>query len=338
MFHSFREKIICPIAAVLIYTTGYSQPAPGFKANAPGAILTNQDVTRLVDSMQARISQQYYDKKLASAINKVLGSRLAQHKYDNLQPDSLVKLINTDLKTISRDGHLYIQTFTASEKSTGFDWSTYEKEQEARLNYGFTKLEILDGNIGYIKIVEFMHPKRSMQTAIAAMKMVENTGGLIIDIRGNGGGYPGIMEYIMNHYFEGEPIELSRTLYAKDNYATTYSSDLIHGKLRTNTPLCILIDNRTASAAEYFAYTLQAYKKAFVIGEKSAGGANRNEYVSLPNGFRMSLSVASPVISVTGSNWEGAGVIPDIESRDALQTAYEKMKFTISNTLNNPNQ
>lgn len=113
-----------------------------------------------------------------------------------------------------------------------------------------------------------MHPQRGMQIADAAIKFIENTDGLIIDIRRNGGGYSGLMQYIMNHYFDGGPSHISTTFYSgKDEIPTKeYSSDLVYGKLRVDTPLYIITDNKTGSAAEFFAYTLQSFEKAKIVG------------------------------------------------------------------------
>lgn len=296
------------------------------KLSVAQPLLTKNEVSMLVDSMQHFINKHYYNNKTAIAVNKHLSEELKQGNYFQLHGDSLIKTINTGLKKISNDGHLYIQSMATKQNKAFRDWEAFEKEQEIKKNFGFTKVEILKDNTGYIKIEEFMHPKRSMQTAIAAMKFVENTRALIIDLRGNGGGYPGIMEYLMSHYFEGTPVELSKTLYANGRYVTSYSSDLIYGKLRVHTPLYVLVDGRTASAAEYFAYTLQAFKKAIVAGKKTAGGANRNEYYNLPYGFRMSLSVASPVIAPTGSNWEGTGVRPDIDAENPLEAVLKRLQ------------
>lgn len=172
-----------------------------------------------------------------------------------------------------------------------------------------------------------MHPKRSMPTAVAAMKLVENTNSLIVDLRGNGGGYPGIMEYILNHYFDGPPSHLSTTYFSDKNKIpnTNYSSDLIYGKLRIGTPLYVLIDNGTASASEYFAFTSQAFGKGIIVGEQSAGAAHMNEFFDLPNNFRISISIAAPIITKTNSNWETIGVIPNykVESNKAKEKAIE---------------
>ncbi len=259
-------------------------------------------------------------KEISIKFQKIIDSK----KYNSVHTaDSLAKKISQDLKEISNDGHMYVVVKKNDIKNQEKSWEEIERLNEINQNYGFTSVQILKNNIGYIKIIEFMHPKRSMQTAIAAMKMVENTDKLIIDLRGNGGGYSGIAEYLLNHYFHGPPILLSKT-YSSDKTQTpktTFTSDLIYGKLMINKPLYILIDRKTASAAEYFAYTAQAFRKAKILGENSAGAAHMNEYFELPNNFKISISVSAPIVNETNMNWEGKGVIPDkiIERNETLE-------------------
>lgn len=273
--------------------------------------LSETQIKEITDHIPELISEHYVfkdkGKQIAIDFQKMAGSG----KYLNyINRDTLAAILSTDLRRISNDGHMYV---LAKEKDTDKSWEDLEKEAEIEKNYGFETVQILRNNIGYLKITQFMHPKRSMQTAVAAMKLVENTDKLIIDIRGNGGGYPGIMLYILNHYFDGPPTLLSTTYSSnpEEGAMTTYTSDLIYGKLRLGTPLFIIIDSNTASASEYFAYTAQAFGKATIIGEKSAGSAHMNELYELPNNFKVSISAAAPINAKTKSNWELKGVVPD---------------------------
>lgn len=287
--------------------------------------VTANDIKAITDAVAGLIDAHYVDRAAGARISGEFRNLAASGKYTRFdKKETLSEEISKDLRKISNDGHLYVQgkKIVADDKN----WEQIEKEAEKKYNFGFTRVEIRDDNVAYIRITEFMHPKRSMQTAVAAMKLVENSDNLIVDLRGNGGGYPGIMEYVLNHYFEGEPIELSTTKSSKGENHVTFTSDLIYGKLRVGTPLYVLIDEKTASAAEYFAYTLQAFKRAVIVGRPSAGGANRNEYFDLPAGLRMSISVASPVNAVTKTNWEGKGVIPDVVSDDPVQKAVELIR------------
>lgn len=318
------KSIFLMLIWLLMTQTAHAQlntnPSPGDAGS-----ISASDVNAVINAVAQLVETHYVDKKAGAQISSEFRKLSASGKYARYnQKNALVEEISKDLRKISNDGHLYVQGKKAV--SNDQNWEQIEKESEKKFNYGFTRVEILEDNIAYMKITEFMHPKRSMQTAVAAMKLVENSDNLIVDLRGNGGGYPGIMEYILNHYFEGEPIELSTTKFSKGAPQVTLSSDLIYGKLRVGTPLYILVDKKTASAAEYFAYTLQSFKKAVVVGQPSAGGANRNEYFDLPAGLRMSISIASPINPVTGTNWEGKGVIPDVVSDDPERKSVELIR------------
>jgi hypothetical protein len=309
-------KTILTVSSIFFCSHMFAQP-----------ILINEVTRNMIDSIPVLLAKNYVNKEKGKTFADAFKKNIESGKYLRItDPDTLAKVLTSDLKNISHDGHVYIQHLKGTEKENA-DWEQFELENERNNNYGFTETQILTGNIGYLKIVEFMNPKRAMPTAVAAMKMIENTSALIIDIRGNGGGYPGIMEYILNHYYEGEPVLLSTTYFSDTTIQpkTTYSSDLVYGKLRINTPLYILVDNKTASAAEYFAYTLQAAKKAIVIGETTAGGANMNDLFPLPGKFRMSISTATPINGITKTNWEMKGVIPDIQtsSQQAKDKAYQ---------------
>lgn len=292
-----------------------------------GQNLNDTQIDETTHSIPILISKNYVfkdkGKEIADNFEKLENSK-KYLKYKN--PDSLAYILSKDLKEISADGHMYVKVKRSNEGYNN-DWVEQEKEDEIKENYGFSDVQVLKNNIGYVRVTQFMHPKRSMPTAVAAMKLVENTNALILDLSGNGGGYPGIMEYILNHYFDGSPIQLSTTYFADNTKLpyTNYTSDLIYGKLRVDTPLYVLIDGKTASASEYLAYICQVFGIGVIVGEKSAGAAHMNEFFELPNNFRISISTAAPIITKTNSNWEVTGVKPDyqIESTKSKEKALE---------------
>lgn len=76
-------------------------------------------------------------------------------------------------------------------------------------------------------------------------------------------------------------------------------------------PLFIAVNKRTASAAEAFAYVLQAHKRAKVIGQPTAGAANWNTYYAVNPEIFVSISTAAPVLPGTDKTWEQKGIQPD---------------------------
>ena len=82
-------------------------------------------------------------------------------------------------------------------------------------------------------------------------------------------------------------------------------------------PVYVLTGRQTFSGAEAVAYCLQNRKRAIVIGERTGGGAHLSAGIPLPGGFGLSLPTGRAVDPLTGTNWEGTGVAPDVEVPEA---------------------
>ncbi len=303
--------------------------------------LTKKEISEIVEKIPDLISENYVFRNKGDSIVAQFTQNIKSKKYLSIKNhDILAQSLTSDLQKISNDKHVYVKYHKPNEKKEDFDWEAWEREErvlEKKQNFGFTEVKILHGNIGYIRIIEFMHPQRGMPTAVAAMKLVENTDGLIIDIRDNGGGYGGLMNYVLNHYFDGGPTHISTTIYSdKDKLPNKeYSSDLVYGKLRVNTPLYIITNKKTGSAAEFFAYTLQSFNKAKIVGQVTVGAAHMNSFYPLNGNFRISISTAAPINPKTKTNWETNGVIPDHSCRaDEIEKALELIKKDIRNNAN----
>ena len=305
-------------------------------------VLTKKEIADVINQIPDLIKENYVLNDKKQFISDAFSQNIKAKRYLGItNPDSLAKRITKDLRAISNDKHLYVEYRKGNQEKEEFDWETWEKEEltlEKKQNFGFTEVKILQDNIGYLKIVEFMHPQRGMQTAVATMRFLENTNGLIVDLRGNGGGYSGLMLYILNHYFEGGPTHISTMFYSEKDQLPDkqYSSDLVYGKLRANTPLYIITDSKTGSAAEFFAYTLQAFEKAKVVGQPSAGAAHMNSFYPLSKNFRISISTAAPISPKTNTNWEGSGIQPDYEVKEnQIEKALELILKELKKATNN---
>jgi tetratricopeptide (TPR) repeat protein len=88
-------------------------------------------------------------------------------------------------------------------------------------------------------------------------------------------------------------------------------------------PLFILTGPNTFSASEAFAYDMQALKRARLVGEPTKGGAHSTDVFGIDDLFEFYISTERSVSPVTGGNWEGTGVIPDIPvpAASALEAA-----------------
>ncbi|MEO1170576.1 MAG: S41 family peptidase [Myxococcota bacterium] len=270
------------------------------------------------------LKENYVDPQRMEAVTRELKRR--RPAYLRLDRDAYMQAITEDLRRVGKDNHLYVRGVPKPRKGNAdAQWREKERREELDHNYGFQKVEVLDGRVGYLRLVQFMEPARSLPTANAAMAFLAHTEAMIIDLRGNGGGYGGLPEYLASYFFDVEPTLLSTSYFdaKRERFAQTYSVPTIVGDRRVGQRLVVLVDGGTASAAEWLAYTLQAFKKAVVVGERSAGGAHMNTFYALGQGLRISISTGIPINPKTQTNWEQVGIAPDVrcKSDEALQCA-----------------
>ncbi|MEM6532685.1 MAG: S41 family peptidase [Myxococcota bacterium] len=280
------------------------------------------------DRAMELLAQHYVDSGRLDAVLRELKRK--RPDYLRLRRGAFVEAITTDLRRAGRDNHLYVRS-VPKPRDPGFDaqWRAQERKDEKDSNFGFRRVEQLDGRIGYVQLVQFMEPARSVPTANAVMAFLANSEALIIDLRGNGGGYGGLPEYLASYFFDVEPTLLSTVYFdaERQSFAQTHSIPTIVGPRRVGIPLAVLVDGGTASAAEWLAYTLQAFDKAIIVGERSAGGAHMNTFYALGQGLRISISTAIPINPRTRSNWEQVGITPDVacSSEKALSCAIKAL-------------
>jgi C-terminal processing protease CtpA/Prc len=130
--------------------------------------------------------------------------------------------------------------------------------------------------------------------------------------------------YLASYFFDERPVILNR-FFDRPSNRTTDQTTLasVPGRRMPGVPLYILTSRRTFSAAEGFAYSLQALKRATVVGETTGGGAHPSVDMPIGSGLVAFVPVARSMNPVTGTDWEGTGVAPDlaVDADHALETA-----------------
>lgn len=153
------------------------------------------------------------------------------------------------------------------------------------------------------------------------MRMVSHTRALIIDLRDNQGGGSSVGS-VLETFFLEEPTDL---LEFRSRQGSTQLESTVPWLLepRYTKPLYVLTNDGTASAAEAFAFALQAQGRCVVVGEPSSGGAYMNDYFPVNPDFVISISTSAPFLPGTDTSWDGVGVLPDHEvpSQEALAKA-----------------
>ncbi|WP_019028299.1 S41 family peptidase [Colwellia piezophila] len=210
-----------------------------------------------------------------------------------------------------------------------------------RKNSGFNKVEILDGNIGYIDfwgLDELNEVSRAR--AENTLALVSEVDALIFDLRNNGGGSAEMVQLISSYFFDSKTH--LNSFYSRMTGTTSefWTFDKINGVKKPNLPLYILTSKHTFSAAEEFAYNFKHLKRATIVGEQTKGGANPWQYFELGDGFRAAIPIAKAVNPITKSNWEAVGVKPHVDtvSHKALEVAYKMALIEIKKSADNKYQ
>jgi hypothetical protein len=192
-------------------------------------------------------------------------------------------------------------------------------------NFGIHRVERLEGNVGYIDLHRVALPQNAGASIAAAMELVSGTFALIIDLRRNGGGSPDGVVFWCSYLFDGPGTHLNDIYEAETGETRQFwSVSYVPGTRYLDKPVYLLTSHDTFSGGEDFCYTLQALDRAELIGETTGGGAHPTGMRPLSPTMAIAVPFARSVNPVTGTNWEGTGVVPDVSvpAEEAYDVAY----------------
>jgi hypothetical protein len=276
--------------------------------------------TEVVRSLSEKLRAYYVYPDVAEEICGHLQKHHDDADYADLTEGELFALALTlHLQEVSHDEHLWVrwhpEPLPDDDRALRHnqEWMA-EREQEARLdNYGLYKAERLPGNVGYLDIHYFHRPAWGGDTAVAAMSFLANVSALIIDLRRCTGGYPGMIALIGSYLLGEESVHLDSIYWREEDVTQQYwTLPYVPGKRFGDIPVFVLISKGTFSAGEGFAYDLRSRRRATLVGEKTDGGAHPGASYRLHPHFEVFIPVGRAINPVTGANWEGCGVIPDV--------------------------
>ncbi|KAG7275589.1 hypothetical protein CRUP_030623 [Coryphaenoides rupestris] len=193
------------------------------------------------------------------------------------------------------------------------------------------KLDILDGNIGYLRIDHILGKEVVDKIGSLLLELVWNkilpTSALIFDLRYTSSGDMSGVPYIVSYFTDAEPLIHIDNVYDRPSNTTTElwsMSTLLGERYGTTKPLVILTSRNTHGIAEDVVYCLQNLKRATIVGEKTAGGSVKIDKIKVTDtDFYLTVPTAKSINPLTGTSWEVKGVTPDVEvhAEDALVTA-----------------
>lgn len=296
-------------------------------------ILDKKAKTAVVNSVSDLLLKYYVNEATAAKMSSYILKRHKEGAYDKINDyPVLSSSITNDLYTVYHDAHLLVEYNPGLEEQLRDTTPPAQTEDPfariKRANFGLAKAEVLNGNIGYLGLNNFWADNTyGKETVKAALKFLQYTNALVIDLRTNGGGSPETVTIICSYFFRDRVHTNDLYNRAENSTVEFWTEPDSTLPAYINKPLYILTSNKTFSAAEEFAYNLQNLKRAVIIGETTGGGAHNTFEQPVGKGYIIHIPYGKAVNAITKSNWEGTGVKPDIEvpANNALATAQFKI-------------
>ncbi len=193
-----------------------------------------------------------------------------------------------------------------------------------------------EGGIPLLKVTRF-----SQQTVALSRRLIEENlaerkappRGLILDLRGNPGGLldqaVGLSDLFL---IKGDIVSTrGRHPQTMQSYQAT-QTDVPGGDILKGVPILVLVDGKTASAAEIVAAALQADDRAVVVGTTSYGKGTVQTVVAMPNGGELTLTW-SRFYTPSGYALHGLGVMPTVCTAEGRTTPEAVMASLANGTL-----
>lgn len=302
-------------------------------ATAP-AVARQAQNTNVVATLALLVEREYPDATTARNLATMLRTNLRNGRYRSLRREQLADRLTADMREFAHDKHLKVEFDPEDAKLrtpalAGTAAKPYETPRTPSPNaravfapqgYGIVKAELLEGNIGVLQVDTFAPLYDLVRARIAsAMDILSDSFALILDLRRNGGGTADSPAYLLSYFFDRDPFVLNRLVWRNlppEVIQTT--RDLIGRSYGEKRPLIVATSGSTFSAAEAVAYSLQSTKRATIVGQRTRGGANPGDYFSIGDGFVAFCPQGRAIDGVTGGNWEGTGVVPDVTAEPAV--------------------
>ena len=295
---------------------------------------TAAEQAEVIRAAAALIEARYVDPARARAVAAEL-RRLAAERSVPMEGEAFAREMTGRFRAVSGDGHLGLSYSEAPLPEDGgeaqFSAAAMDRWYGAQVNHGVEKIERLDGNVMLLDLRVFPPAKMGADVIAAAMTVVAQGDALIVDLRANGGGAE-TADLLTGYLVEGGSPLTGSYDRPSDTLRHASSPVWVPGRrFGSDKPLYILTSRRTFSAAEAFAYNLQALGRATVVGEVTGGGAHPFAYRRVHPHFAVDLPEGKSINPITGTNWEGVGVQPDVRvpAGEALAKALELARAEI---------
>lgn len=319
-----------PAAAPGAFRRGFNSRVPSSDEQAQAQMtdtsrLDTEERQRVIEAAALNLRKHYVDYEMGQRVADSLLGQERNGGYDGISDKStFADLLTNQMRSMSYDMELAVvysdhDLPVRGGGPTAQRLGGYKRAME-QSNCTFEKVEILSGNIGYLKLNSFPDTSVCRTKAVSAMATFNHAKAIIFDLRDNRGGYPEMTSLIASYLFDRP----EHWFNPRENAAhQSLTSSPVPGNRLADKPVYILSSRVTASGAEQFTYNLKMLKRATVVGERTAGAEHAGVFFRINDHFGIAIPEVRPINPHSNSGWSVVGVEPDVktDSGDALTAA-----------------
>jgi Peptidase family S41/N-terminal domain of Peptidase_S41 in eukaryotic IRBP len=297
----------------------------------PDMVIDKATRTEVVAAVIDNVTRHYVYPEQAAKMSDRLRAQLQHGDFDAItSADRFADALTESLRHDTHDRHLEVRYSAEAiampmpdDEDSPADAAAFLAERK-RFNFGFETVGRLPCDIGYIDLHEFGRPEQVKSRIEAAMTLLADTRGLIIDLRRMHGGDPDTVMLFASYLYD-KRTHLNDIWYRDgDKLEERWTTDTVPGiRYGQSRPIYLLTSEDTFSAGEDFAYALKNNGRAVLVGETTGGGAHPGNRHRLSAHFEMNVPDGRTISPVTKTDWEGVGVAPDrpVAAKKALDVA-----------------
>ncbi|MGW6277946.1 S41 family peptidase [Kribbella sp. NPDC055071] len=282
--------------------------------------MRTDEIAAVIDQVATLVRTHYVFPEVGAEVADRLTAAGSEGRYDDLtEPEALAERVTADLQVGNEDKHLrllfHVDELFDDDEDPVAEEAAWVRRVELNAA-GMARAERLAGNIGVLEIrPTLFEPKYAAAALSGAMAMLWATDALLLDLRGCRGGSPDMVALVCSYLFEDEPVHLNDLVTPSAGSVRQYWTvpQLVGPRFGGSKPIWVLTSSTTFSAAEELTYNLQQLGRAVVVGERTRGGAHPREGFTVHPHLEATVPIARAVNPVSGTNWEGAGITPDLE-------------------------
>lgn len=229
------------------------------------------------------------------------------------------------------------EVLTATLEAGEYDTGTMEPPARSSTPISYEQL----GDYALVRwssFIDYVLPKIAVLEEALQAEQSRETGGVILDLRSNGGGWVALYETMVSYFFTADDpmqahvFDFYRYDAAAGEHVRTvpvdYQLSAPRPDLAYSGPVVILVDQGCASACEYFSQHMQLLERATVIGQYTTSGAGGFiDRITLPGQITFQFTTGGTYLAGTDEpNLEAKGVVPDVRVPVNVETELAKMR------------